>query len=192
MNCDRCKESIARGYLINGMIECLSCAERSQISAEDCVEVVDGDFAQGGTIPSTNLRREAKKLGADLGEQPERFGTSWLKPVVERMFREQPQPDADVMGYLHSRFGVEPEFSPSPKRYWVWLKSVSMQFYRYEGAWSCDLNWHDEWTRHAPRLKNNRHTGGHDTLYQCADEAARLAVETLRSDLDTLEGDDGR
>ena len=135
-----------------------------------------------------DLKQEAEKLGVDLGDHPQSFA-DWQKAMEDlQEYRQQgTQPDADAMGYLHGRFGVRPEFRS--KQYRVWLKSLSLQFYRHKGAWCCDLTWHDGWSRPAPRIHNHRHTGDHETLKQCADEAARLAAETLRSDLETLKGD---
>lgn len=177
MNCDNCGSEVSSGWLVpSDSIWCSICTVSAHQNTEGFVKVVCGDFNEAGFADGGVVR----------GSSGSRSG-AWKVVDAGKSVRDSHQPDADVMGFLHGRFGVTPDYSR--RSYKVWLRSLAMEFYEHAGGWCCDLWWHDEWAKPAPRLFNRRHTGGHDNLKDCASESARLARETLERDLKTLKGE---
>ena len=72
----------------------------------------------------------------------------WCRCASELSKRDTPQPDPDVMGYLHSRYGVEPAYqepapASMPERYVVDVGAVLFTFRRMlygEGSWVVECN----------------------------------------------------
>jgi len=92
-----------------------------------------------------------------------------------RSVHDNPQPDSDVMGYLCSRYGVEPrpylgDSRRMPDEYVVTLPCITLIFQACNGAW---------W----PIVEGGEPIGGYDTLADAcdaADDAARDLLDETR------------
>ena len=85
-------------------------------------------------------------------------------------------PDADVMGLLHSRFGVAPSFDAQSREYTVGLRAATFIFERIRGGqWLTEVH-----TEGAYDL------GEHDDLSAATDWAARRAQAIFTLDIKAL------